>query len=73
MIRVSVMVSRGPVHFRAEVRAESIEEAVRLAAASYSGGEVRMLFPIDAETFFIDESAPALRAVLTESPKKAVR
>ena len=40
VIQVSVAVSTAAVRFRAEVRAEGIEEAVRLTAASYPGGEV---------------------------------
>ncbi len=59
VIRVSVVVNSEMVRFRAELRAESIEEAVRLAALSYPGGEVRVLFPIDPDTFFVEESAPA--------------
>jgi hypothetical protein len=71
MIRVSV--SSGPVRFRAEVRAKSIEEVVRLAAVSYLGREVKVLFPIDAEVFFIEESALAVGTVVTEVPKEASR
>ncbi len=63
VIRVSVVVSNGVVCFRTKVQGESIEEAVRLAAMSHSGGEVRVLFPIDAEAFFIEESASAMGTV----------
>ena len=59
VIRVSVAVSSGAVPFRVEVRAASIEEAVRLAAVSYPGGELKVLFPIDPESFFAEEAVPA--------------
>ena len=55
MIRVSVAVSTGTTRFKAEVRAESIEDAVRLAAGIYPDGEVRVLFPIDAEAYFSED------------------
>ncbi len=71
MIRVSVVVSSGAIRFRAEVQAESIEEAVRLAALNYSSGEVRVLFPIDAEAFFIEESASAVETAHTEVMEEA--
>lgn len=52
MISVSVEVSTGSGHFRAEIRAESIKEAVRVANASHPGCGVRLLFPIDPEVYF---------------------
>jgi hypothetical protein len=36
-----------------DVRDESIERAVRLVLAIYRGCEVRVLFPIDPEAFFV--------------------
>jgi hypothetical protein len=46
---------------------------VRPAEVSYLGREVKVLFPIDAEVFFIEESALAVGTVVTEVPKEASR
>ena len=73
MIRVSVAVSTGAIRFKVELRAESIEDAVRLATAVYPDGEVRVLFPIDPEAFFMEESAPVLGRPLSQAPKVAPR
>ncbi len=55
MIRVSVAVSSGADRFKAEVRAEGIEDAVRLAAGIYPDGEAGVLFPIDSGAFFAED------------------
>jgi hypothetical protein len=52
----------GPL--RAEVRAESIERAVRLAYARYSGCKARVLLPIDPITFFAAGDGSGLRTPL---------
>ena len=72
MIRVSVAVSSGADRFKADVRAESIEDAVRSAAAIYPDGEVRVLFPIDPKVFFVEEYAAVLGTVLTEAREISV-
>ncbi len=57
MIRISIEVDSGDARFRAAVRAESIERAMGLASARYPGTEVRVLFPIDPDSFFCREGA----------------
>ncbi len=53
VIRISVEVDGDAgACFRTAVRAESIERAVGVASVRYPGSEVRVLFPIDPETFF---------------------
>jgi len=42
---------------RATVQAESIREAVNITRRRYPGRDVRVIFPIDPETFFIDDPA----------------
>ena len=68
MIRVVVEVSRGSERFTVKVQAESIEQAVRLAASHYPDGEIGVLFPIEPEAFFIGRSAPALGTGLPRAP-----
>ena len=53
MIRVSMEVREGTVLQRATVQAESIREAVNITRGRYPGRDVRVMFPIDPEDFFI--------------------
>jgi hypothetical protein len=57
MIRVSMDVGEGTALSRATVQAESIREAVNITRRHYPGRDVRVIFPIDPETFFIDDPA----------------
>ena len=57
MIRVSMEVHEGTALSRATVQAESIREAVSITKGRYPGREVRVMFPIDAEEFFIEGPA----------------
>jgi hypothetical protein len=57
MIRVSIEVREGAALSRTAVQAESIREAVSITRRRYPGRDVRVIFPIDPETFFIDDPA----------------
>ncbi len=57
MIKVSMEVREGATLSRATVEAESIREAVSITRGRYPGRDVRVIFPIDAEDFFIEDSA----------------
>ena len=57
MIRVSMEVREGAALSTATVQAESIREAVSITRRHYPGREVRVIFPIDAEEFFIEGPA----------------
>jgi hypothetical protein len=57
MIKVSMEVREGTALSRATVQAESIREAVSITRGRYPGREVRVIFPIDAEHFFIEGPA----------------
>jgi hypothetical protein len=57
MIRVSMEVREGAALSRATVQAESIREAVSITKGYYPGRDVRVIFPIDAEDFFIEGPA----------------
>jgi hypothetical protein len=54
MIRVSMEVREGTALSRATVQAESIREAVSITRERYPGRDVRVIFPIEAEDFFIE-------------------
>jgi hypothetical protein len=47
-------VREGGALSRATVQAESIREAVSITRGRYPGRDVRVIFPIDAENFFIE-------------------
>jgi hypothetical protein len=57
MIRISMEVGEGATLSRATVQAESIREAVSITRGRYPGREVRVMFPIDPEDFFIEGPA----------------
>ena len=61
MIRVSVQVSSGAGSFRVAVEAESIERALDLVARQNPGKECEVTFPIDPETFFVEDSVATVR------------
>jgi hypothetical protein len=56
MIRISVRVSGGTARFRVAIQAESIERALEIVAMQNPGRECEVVFPIDPETFFVDEA-----------------
>ena len=53
MIKVSMEVREGAALSKATIQAESIREAVNITKRRYPGREVRVIFPIDSEDFFI--------------------
>ena len=57
MIRVSMEVREGTALSTATVEAESIREAVSITRRRYPGHDVRVMFPIDPEDFFIEGPA----------------
>jgi hypothetical protein len=59
VIRVWIQIGGEAVSLRVEVRAQSLEQAVRLAGAQYPDREAKVLFPIDPETFFCSEAIVA--------------
>jgi hypothetical protein len=71
MIKVSVQVCSGSVSFKAAVWADGIEKALSLARTRYPGTEVRVIFPIEPESFFVTETVSSSRVVRPEMPKEA--
>lgn len=52
MVRVTVEVRDGGDPLAVMVLASSIRAAERLARSRFPGGDVRVVFPIDGESFF---------------------
>lgn len=59
MIRISIEVSSGLARFRVSVKAECIERALDIAQTLNPGKECKVIFPIDAEGFFVKEESVA--------------
>ena len=59
MIRVFVKVHEEAAPLRVKVRAESISKAVRTIEEVYPGRTVQVVFPIDPEEFFVEDSQQA--------------
>jgi coproporphyrinogen III oxidase-like Fe-S oxidoreductase len=61
MINISVQVGSGAAHFKVAVEAESIERALEIVARRNPGKECEITFPIDPETFFVEDSVATYR------------
>ena len=68
MVKVSIEVCNGAVHFNVSVKAQSIERAVSVVRGSYPGCVVRVKFPIDPEGFFVKEPAARTSIVEVDQP-----
>ena len=55
MIRVTVEIREGALTHRTRVSAPSIERALKIAGGGKPGRRVRLVFPIEPETFFVTE------------------
>jgi hypothetical protein len=66
MVRVSIEVYDGAARFGVAVQAENLQRALNLAAARYPYGRVRLRFPIDPESFFVEDSTARAGVVSLE-------
>lgn len=70
MVRVSVEVRNGAAHFRVGVQASSINRAINLVKAFYSACDVRVIFPIDPEGFFVEDALGAEELIESGKPQE---
>jgi hypothetical protein len=56
MVRISVEVKSGSAPSSVMVQAESIERALEIAKSNNPGKECWVTFPLDPETFFLEDS-----------------
>jgi hypothetical protein len=61
MIRISVQVSSSAARLRVAVEAESIERALEIVARQNPGKDCEVTFPIDPETFFVEDSVTTVK------------
>lgn len=71
MIKVVVEVYKEPGCSTVSVEAETLLEALRIARESYPGGEVRVVFPIDPEGFFLSGPFTPAKAAGLRADAKA--
>jgi hypothetical protein len=71
VVRVSIEVRSGAARFRVGIQASSIQRAVGLAMGLYSASDVRVIFPIDPEGFFIDDPFAKEGLVERDMPQEA--
>jgi hypothetical protein len=57
VVKVSIEVRSGAARFRVGIQASSIQSAVSLAKGLYSAIDVRVVFPIDPEDFFVGDTS----------------
>jgi hypothetical protein len=61
MIKVSVEVREGAALFRVSVQAENISRAMSIMKGRHPGRNVRVVYPIDPEKFFLHRPLPPAR------------
>jgi hypothetical protein len=68
MVKVSMEVRSGAARFDVAVLAESIQQAVRFVEQRYSIGSVKVKFPIEPESFFVEDPSARTGIVGLEPP-----
>jgi hypothetical protein len=61
MVKISVQVSSGTARFRVAIQAESIVRALEIVASQNPGKACEVTFPIDPETFVVEDPVVAVR------------
>jgi hypothetical protein len=56
VVQVSIEVRNGATRFRVGVQASSIWRAVNLVRSYYSASDTRVVFPIDPDSFFVEDA-----------------
>ncbi len=69
MIQVSLEVRTGAARFRVMARAQSIQRALSVAGNRYPGGEVRLVLPVEPESFFVDDAFGGAESVGVQIPE----
>ena len=57
MVKVPIEVHDGTARFAVAVLAKNIQRALRIVAARHLGSVARVMFPIEPEDFFVEDSA----------------
>jgi hypothetical protein len=57
MVKVSIEVHDRTARFTVAVKAQSVQQALSIVAARHPSGLARVKFPINPESFFVENSA----------------
>ena len=57
MVKVSIEVYSGTARCAVAIKAQSIQQALSIVAARYPSNASRVKFPINPESFFVEDSA----------------
>jgi hypothetical protein len=57
MVKVSIEVHSGTARFAVAIKAQSIRQALNIVAARYPSSAAKVRFPIDPESFFVENLA----------------
>jgi hypothetical protein len=68
MVKVSIEVRSGAARFDVGVQAESIKQALSFVKERYSKGSVKVNFPIEPESFFVEDPSAQRGIVGYELP-----
>ncbi len=71
MVRITVQVRSGAIRYRVEIQAENIRRALDIAEGVNPGRKLKVTFPIDPETFFVEEPAAAVGQIEREKKPAA--
>ncbi len=61
VVRIAIEVGAGAARYRVAVQAVSIRRALEIVEGLNPGNDFRVAFPIDPETFFVEDSAAPVR------------
>ena len=70
MVKVSMEVRSGAARFDVAVQAESIQRAVSFVKERYSKASVKVRFPIEPESFFVEDRTAQKGIVGIELPAR---
>jgi hypothetical protein len=71
VVRVSIEVRSVAARFRVAVRARSIQRALSLVGGSYPASDLRVIFPLDPNGFFVRDAAAQAGSITFEEPQKS--
>ena len=71
MVRVTVEVGRGAIRYRVAVQAESIQRALEIVEGMNPGRKLKVTFPIDPESFFVEGPAAVVGEIEREKKPAA--
>jgi hypothetical protein len=70
VVRVSVEVRNGAARFRVGVQASSIQRVLNLVKGIHSTNDVKVVFPIDPEGFFVEDALAAEGLIHTSNSQE---